>query len=81
MLENIYATIFFIVVLMFLDYFLTIKSVNLTKQGFSKYIKVESYELNPLFKGSVSKMQYSLKHFFYRQMQEKQTMVIFTRHK
>jgi len=63
MIENIYITIFLIVFLMFLDFFLTIKSVKLAKQGFSKYIKVESYELNPLFKENVSKMQYSFKHF------------------
>lgn len=63
MLDNVYITIILIVILMFLDYFLTIKSIDLAKQGYSKYIKVESYELNPLFKESVNKMQYSLKHF------------------
>ena len=63
MLENIYTTILLVVVLMFLDYFLTIKSVKLAKQGYSKYIKVESYELNPIFKENVDKMKYSSRHF------------------
>mgnify|MGYP001578861561 CR=1 FL=1 len=65
MLGNIYITILLIVSLMFLDYFLTIKSVKLAKQGYSKYIKVESYELNPLFKENVDKMKYSLRHFLF----------------
>jgi len=63
MIENVYVTIFLIASLMFLDYFLTIKSVRLAKRGHSRYIKLESYELNPIFRKSVDQMRYSWKHF------------------
>lgn len=63
MLENIYITIFLIVILMFLDYFLTIKSVKLAEQGYTKHVKLETLELNPNFRTNVDRKKYSWKHF------------------
>ena len=64
MLENIYVTIVIIAVLMILDYSLTLKGFKFYKKKYSKFIQAESYELNPLFKDSVNKNKYNIKHFF-----------------
>ena len=63
MLENIYITILLVAALMFLDHFLTIKSVRLGRETYSKHVKLETYELNPIFRDSVNKLKYSWKHF------------------
>ncbi|HLC60268.1 MAG TPA: hypothetical protein VJJ52_02460 [Candidatus Nanoarchaeia archaeon] len=63
MIENVYVTLSLIVILMFLDYFLTIKSVKLAEQGYTKCIKLETLELNPNFRNNVDKKKYSWKHF------------------
>ena len=63
MLENVYVTVFLVAVLMFLDYFLTIKSFKLAEQGYTKHIRLETMELNPNLRGSVDRKKYSWKHF------------------
>ena len=62
MITNIYLTIVILVVLMFLDYYLTRKGFELYKKKYYKVIASESYELNPRFKDSISKKKYSFVH-------------------
>ncbi|MBI4452325.1 hypothetical protein HY637_02770 [Candidatus Woesearchaeota archaeon] len=62
MIQNVYLTIFLIAMLMLLDYYLTMKGFKLYKQKTYKYIKLESYELNTMFKESVNQSTYNFKH-------------------
>src|SRR3989338_5605075 len=62
MLENIILTIGLIIILMLLDYFLTLKGLKAYKKSYSKFVEFESYELNPIVKESISKGVYNLKH-------------------
>ncbi len=48
--------------LMFLDYYLTLKGFRLYKEGYSKHVEAESYELNPIFMKSISSNKYNLIH-------------------
>lgn len=63
MLDNVYITILFVAALMFLDYYLTIKSLKLAEQGYTKHIRLETLELNPSLRGSVDRKKYNWKHF------------------
>lgn len=51
-----------VVTLMFLDYYLTLKGAFLYKRGFSNYIKLDNYELNPNFQKAISESKYNLRH-------------------
>ena len=62
MLEDIYITIAILITLMFLDYFLTLKGFKLYKKRYSKYVEVESYELNPKLKYYIKEGKYSFGH-------------------
>lgn len=63
-LENIYFTVILLIILMLSDYLLTLKGYRLYKQKYSKFVEIESYELNPMFKESISKKRYNFKHLF-----------------
>lgn len=65
MIENIHITILIFVILSFLDYFLTIKGFKSYKEKYSKFVKIESYELNPMFKKDIRKLKYNFKHLFF----------------
>ncbi|MBI2548037.1 hypothetical protein HYW21_01680 [Candidatus Woesearchaeota archaeon] len=63
MLENIYVTIVIVIVLMMLDFFLTMQGLKSYKQKYATFVLFESYELNPSFKDSINKQRYDSKHF------------------
>ena len=51
--------------LMFLDYYLTLKGYKLAKENYLKHFIIESYELNPRFKKSITENRYNFKHLVY----------------
>lgn len=62
MITNIWITIGIIVFLMLLDYYLTLKGFRLYSKEYSKKVKSESYELNPMFRKAVKKFKYNYLH-------------------
>lgn len=58
-----WLSIILIAALMFLDYYLTLKGQALGKKEYYKHVKIETYELNPTFRGHVSAGTYTIKHF------------------
>jgi len=65
MLNNIYLSLVILASLQFLDYYLTLVGFKLYKSGYNKHVEIESYELNPRFRKSISKGQYSWHHLFF----------------
>lgn len=57
-----FLTIPAIMILMIIDYLLTLKSIALYKKIYSKYFEVESMELNPMFQKDMEKGRYNPKH-------------------
>lgn len=58
-----YPVILVIPVLMLLDYYLTLLGATLRERGYGKHMKVEQYEMNPLWQSSVNKRRWlNLRH-------------------
>lgn len=64
MISNICFTLSLVALLMFLDYYFTLKNYRLYKEKVATIIEVEQFELNPEFQSLVYKNQYSHKHFW-----------------
>ncbi|MEW6408440.1 MAG: hypothetical protein AB1465_07205 [Patescibacteria group bacterium] len=62
MLDNIYFIISLVIILSFLDYFLTLKYVKLAKEVLAKHVEIEEYELNPNFQKNIREGKYNLRH-------------------
>src|SRR6185503_13549189 len=62
MIHNVFFIIIVTATLMFLDFYLTIKGAKLYKQGFSDHIKVDNYELNPMFQKNIIDFKYNYRH-------------------
>ena len=60
--ENIIIAISIIIILMFLDYSLTVLGQKYYKKYYRKYVLIDKYELNPMFQQEVEKGKYPLKH-------------------
>jgi len=61
-LHNVYFTIIFIIILAFLDYFLTIMNSKLLKIKYIEFFEFEQYELNPRMQKSVNEHKYNFRH-------------------
>ena len=62
MLGNFYLITSIVVLLMLMDYFLTLKGYSLYSRKYSKNVELESYELNPTFGNNIKQGKYSLRH-------------------
>lgn len=62
LLGNLYFIIILIFSLLILDFWLTLIGQKYYRKYAKKYIKIESYELNPLWKKSIRKGKYDFRH-------------------